>query len=73
MKSLPKPFPSDIIIKTKGTHDRFVEGFIELHGVLVYGQIVSRPIQKWYQQLFQFITFNWYKAPWHYTLRISEC
>ena len=32
--------------------------------------ILETPHKKWYKQLFQFITFGWYKAPTQYKCKI---
>jgi len=36
------------------------------------GIVTSNPTRKWYQRLFQFITFGIYKAPYTYTFKIIK-
>ena len=33
-------------------------------------KVLETPHKKWYKQLFQFITFGWYKAPTQYKCKI---
>ena len=33
-------------------------------------QVLELPYQKWYSKLFQFLTFGYYKAGWHYKVKL---
>lgn len=34
--------------------------------------VETAPIRKWYQLLFQYVTFGLYKAPWTYKIKLSD-
>lgn len=35
-------------------------------------EVISMPKKKWWQKLLQYITFGYYKAGWHYKVKIKD-
>lgn len=52
--------------------DMLPQNSIMSYGKTTKLQVLENPYRKWYQLIVQFLTFNYYKAPYQYKVKVIK-